>query len=42
MRTLALLLLLQSAPAYMGDVFQVFAKEVWGIKPQEFANLFGE
>jgi len=31
MRTLALLLMLQSIPIYMGDVFQMFAKEEWGL-----------
>mmetsp|Transcript_12738 Transcript_12738/g.19711 ORF Transcript_12738/g.19711 Transcript_12738/m.19711 type:complete len:532 (+) Transcript_12738:98-1693(+) len=39
MRTLALLLLLQSAPMYMGDVFQVFAKEEWGLKPADFGKI---
>ncbi|KAL7534443.1 hypothetical protein ACHAXR_005880 [Thalassiosira sp. AJA248-18] len=39
MRTLALLLLLQSAPAFMGDVFQMFAKEEWGLLPKDFANM---
>ena len=39
MRILALLLLLQSSPIFMGDVFQVFAKEEWGLKTNEFANL---
>eukprot|EP00984_Skeletonema_dohrnii_P003863 scaffold1333_cov130-Skeletonema_dohrnii-CCMP3373.AAC.16 len=39
MRTLALLLLLQSAPMYMGDVFQVFAKEEWGLKPTDFGKI---
>lgn len=39
MRTLALLLLLQSAPIYMGDVFQVFAKEEWGLRPNEFGQI---
>ena len=39
MRTLALLLLLQSAPMYMGDVFQVFAKEEWGLKPNDFGKI---
>lgn len=44
MRTLAVLLLLQSAPIYMGDVFQVFAKEEWGLTPKDFGKfvaLFG-
>ena len=39
MRILALLLLLQSAPMYMGDVFQVFAKEEWGLKPNDFGKI---
>lgn len=39
MRTLALLLLLQSAPIYMGDVFQVFAKEEWGMTANDFGKL---
>ena len=39
MRTLAFLLLLQSAPMYMGDVFQVFAKEEWGMRPNDFGKL---
>ena len=39
MRTLALLLLLQSAPIYMGDVFQVFAKEEWGLKANDFGTI---
>jgi DHA1 family multidrug resistance protein-like MFS transporter len=44
MRTLAVLLLLQSAPIYMGDVFQVFAKDEWGLTPKDFGKfvaLFG-
>lgn len=44
MRTLALLLMLQSAPIFMGDVGQVFAREEWGLEPKDFANfvaLFG-
>ncbi len=44
MRTLAVLLLLQSAPMYMGDVFQVFAKDEWGLTPKDFGKfvaLFG-
>jgi len=39
MRTLALLLMLQSIPIYMGDVFQMFAKEEWGLAPKDFANI---
>ena len=39
MRTLATLLVLQSIPMFMGDVFQLFAKEEWGLRPREFANL---
>ncbi|KAL7518856.1 hypothetical protein ACHAWX_003660 [Stephanocyclus meneghinianus] len=39
MRTLALLLLLQSAPIYMGDVFQLFAKEYWGLSPKAFGSM---
>mmetsp|Transcript_37092 Transcript_37092/g.79113 ORF Transcript_37092/g.79113 Transcript_37092/m.79113 type:complete len:548 (-) Transcript_37092:505-2148(-) len=39
MRTLALLLLLQLAPMFMGDVFQVFAREEWGLQPKQFAGL---
>ncbi|KAL7433017.1 hypothetical protein ACHAXH_004105 [Discostella pseudostelligera] len=39
MRTLALLLLLQSAPMFMGDVFQMFAKEEWSLHPKDFSNL---
>ncbi|KAL3827615.1 hypothetical protein ACHAXA_000488, partial [Cyclostephanos tholiformis] len=39
MRTLSALLLLQSIPMYMGDVFQLFAREEWGLRPKEFANL---
>lgn len=39
MRTLASLLVLQSIPMFMGDVFQLFAKEEWGLRPREFANL---
>jgi MFS family permease len=39
MRTLATLLILQSIPMFMGDVFQLFAKEVWNLRPREFANL---
>lgn len=39
MRTLALLLMLQSIPIYMGDVFQMFAKEEWGLNPKDFANI---
>ena len=39
MRTLAILLVLQSIPMFMGDVFQLFAKEEWGLRPREFANL---
>lgn len=39
MRTLAALLVLQSIPMYMGDVFQLFSKEEWGLRPREFANL---
>ena len=42
MRTLALLLLLQSAPIYMGDVFQLFAKEEWGLLPKDFAGIVGK
>jgi hypothetical protein len=42
MRTLALLLLLQSAPMFMGDVFQMFAKEEWGLHPKDFSNLVGK
>ena len=42
MRTLALLMLLQSAPAFMGDVFQMFAKEEWGLLPKDFSTLIGE
>ncbi|KAL3783752.1 hypothetical protein HJC23_004871 [Cyclotella cryptica] len=39
MRTLALLLMLQSAPMYMGDVFQLFAKEYWGLTPKAFGSI---
>ena len=39
MRILAMILLLQSAPMLMGDVFQVFAKEQWGFQPKDFGNL---
>ncbi|KAL9178645.1 hypothetical protein ACHAXT_001983 [Thalassiosira profunda] len=39
MRTLAALMLLQSMPAFMGDVFQLFAREQWGFQPKDFANL---
>jgi len=39
MRMLALLLMLQSAPSFMGDVFQMFAKEEWGLQPKNFANI---
>ena len=39
MRTLALLLMLQSIPVFMGDVFQMFAKEHWGLNPKDFANI---
>mmetsp|Transcript_8840 Transcript_8840/g.18864 ORF Transcript_8840/g.18864 Transcript_8840/m.18864 type:complete len:618 (-) Transcript_8840:250-2103(-) len=39
MRTLALLMLLQSAPMYMGDVFQVFARDEWGLLPKDFGGL---
>lgn len=39
MRILAIILLLQSAPMLMGDVFQVFAKEQWGFQPKDFGNL---
>lgn len=39
MRSLAILLVLQSIPMFMGDVFQLFAKEEWGLRPREFANL---
>ncbi len=42
MRTLALLLLLQSAPMFMGDVFQMFAKEEWTLRPKDFSNLVGK
>jgi len=42
MRTLALLLLLQSAPMFMGDVFQMFAKEEWSLHPKDFSNLVGK
>ena len=42
MRTLALLLLLQSAPMFMGDVFQMFAREEWGLHPKDFSNLVGK
>ena len=39
MRTLALLLILQSAPMFMGDVFQLFAKEYWNLAPSAFGSL---
>ena len=39
MRTLSLLLMLQSAPMYMGDVFQLFAKEYWSLNPSTFGQL---
>ena len=39
MRTLALLLMLQSAPMFMGDVFQLFAKEYWSLSPSAFGSL---
>eukprot|EP00970_Alexandrium_tamarense_P012337 scaffold2858_cov169-Alexandrium_tamarense.AAC.5 len=39
MRMLALLLLLQSAPIFMGDVFQMFAKEEWGLLPKDFGGI---
>ena len=39
MRTLALLLILQSAPMFMGDVFQLFAKEYWNLTPSAFGSL---
>jgi DHA1 family multidrug resistance protein-like MFS transporter len=39
MRTLALLLMLQSAPMFMGDVFQLFAKEYWKLSPSAFGSL---
>jgi DHA1 family multidrug resistance protein-like MFS transporter len=39
MRTLAVLLMLQSAPMFMGDVFQLFAKEYWNLSPSAFGSL---
>lgn len=42
MRMLALLLLLQSAPVFMGDVFQMFAKEEWGLLPKDFGGIIGK
>ena len=42
MRALALLMLLQSAPAFMGDVFQMFAKNEWGLLPKDFSTLIGK
>ena len=39
MRTLAVLLMLQSAPMFMGDVFQLFAKEYWSLNPSTFGQL---
>lgn len=39
MRTLALLLVLQTFPGFMGDVFQIFAKEEWNLLPKDFANM---
>lgn len=42
MRILSILLCLQSVPVYMGDVFQVFAKDYWGLRPKEFANIVGK
>jgi DHA1 family multidrug resistance protein-like MFS transporter len=39
MRTLALLLMLQSEPMFMGDVFQLFAKEYWNLTPSAFGSL---
>ena len=41
MRTLAILLMLQSLPIYMGDTFQLFSKEEWGLNPKDFANIVG-
>ena len=31
--------MLQSIPVFMGDVFQMFAKEHWGLNPKDFANI---
>ena len=42
MRTLALLLMLQSAPMFMGDVFQLFAKDYWHVTPKTFGSIIGE
>ena len=39
MQILALLLMLQTTPMLMGDVFQVFAKEQWGFQPKDFGQL---
>ena len=39
MRTLAILLMLQSAPMFMGDVFQLFAKDYWSLSPSAFGSL---
>ena len=41
MRTLAILLMLQSLPIYMGDTFQLFSKEEWNLNPKDFANIVG-
>eukprot|EP00978_Attheya_sp_CCMP212_P035578 scaffold155559_cov47-Attheya_sp.AAC.2 len=38
-RGLAILLMLQSAPQFMGAFLQVFATQRWGLEPRRFANI---
>jgi len=39
-RLLSLLLMFQTMPANMGDVFQVYAAKEWNLAPQGFSTLF--
>jgi hypothetical protein len=40
-RTLVYLLLLQSLPMHMGDTFQIFAREEWGLNTKTFSSFVG-